>query len=136
VRSRTDAGISVLELVVVLGIAAGFLVMVAASLPRPTVEARIDAAAIAAFLSEARTRVILSGEAGVLTVAQGSMTFGDKHIDWDTDLSVAASATRLSSDYRLIVYPDGSYSGSPLHVRSSGGTQPIPGVFRSGALND
>ena len=131
-KARADAGVSVLELVVVLGVAAGLLVMVAASLPRPSAEPRADAAAIAAFLSEVRTQVILSGETGVLTVAQNSMTFDDQRIDWGTDLAVATSTAGMAAGYRLVVYPDGSYSGPPLYFRSAGEKTLIPGVFRSG----
>lgn len=126
---------SVLELVVVLGIAAGLLVMVAASLPRPSAEAT-DGAEIAAFLSEARTRVILLGETGALSVAERSMTFGDKRIDWGTDLAVTTNTGGMAAGYRLLLYPDGSYSGPPLYVRSAGEMMLVPGVFRSRVLDD
>lgn len=134
--SRADAGMSVLELVVALGIAAGLLVVVAASLPRPAAETGTGAKAIATFLSEARTRAILSGEAGAVTVARQSMVLGDKRIDWGSELFVATAAASLPTDYRLVIYPDGSYSGAPLYVRSGGGKQLIPGTFRSGPADE
>lgn len=135
-KFRADAGLSVLELVVVLGTAAGLLVMVAASLPRPSAGTKTDAVEIAAFLSEARTRVILAGMVETLTIGQNAMTFGDKHMEWGTDITVSSVSAARSADYRLIIYPDGSYSGAALQVRSPAGTQPIPGVFRSSPADD
>lgn len=130
-RLGGDAGFSVLELVVALGIAAGLLVVVAASLPRPAADAKTDAAAIAAFVSEARSSAVLSGSAGVLAIGTNSMAIGDKRIQWADDLSVTTATNNPAAEYRLILYPDGSYSGATLYVRSPTATQAIPGVYRS-----
>jgi Tfp pilus assembly protein FimT len=126
-----DAGFSVLELIVALGIAAGLLVVVAASLPRPAADAGADAAAIVAFVSEARSSAILSGTAAVLAIGSNSMTIGGKRIQWTDDLSVATSTKDPAAEYRLILYPDGSYSGATLYVRSPTATRAITGVYRS-----
>lgn len=130
-KLANDAGFSVLELVVALGIAAGLLVVVAASLPRLAIDARTDPAAIVAFVSEARSGAILSGTASVLAIGSHSMKIGDKQIQWTDDLSVTTRSKDPAAEYRLILYPDGSYSGAALYVRSPTATQPIPGVYRS-----
>ncbi len=128
---KADAGFSVLELIVGLGIVAGLLVVVAASLPRPPADVGTDATAVLAFVSEARTAVILSGEAGVLAIGPDSMSFGDGQIQWGPGLAVIAGPTAPAAPYRLLIDPDGSYSGATLYVRSPEATRAIPGVYRS-----
>lgn len=128
---RPDAGFSVLELVVALGIAAGLLVVVAASLPRPPADPTTDATAILAFVSAARNDAILSGEPGVLEIGPRSMSFGDKQIAWGSELSVATGTAAPAAVYRMLLDPDGSYSGATLYVRSPNATQAIPGIYRS-----
>jgi len=129
-RANADAGLSVLELVVVLGVMAGLLVVVVSTFPR-SADAKVDAAALAAFVSEARSEVILSGETGVLTITPQSMTFGEREISWSDGLTVTAVGAAAPVDYRLVLYPDGSYSGATLYVRSHEGSQPISGIYRS-----
>lgn len=133
-RFRADAGLSVLELVVVLGIVAGLLVVAAASLPK-SFAPKVDAAAVAAFVSDARSQVILSGKTSVLTIAPRSMTFGAHQLSWDADLAVTAAGKGLPAEYRLVLYPDGSYSGAALSVQSPGGSRLISGVYRSSPSN-
>lgn len=128
---KPDAGFSVLELIVALGIAAGLLVVVAASLPRPPADAATDATAILAFVAAARNEVILTGQPGVLAIGPRSMSFGDKQIQWGPELAVATAAAPPAAVYRLLVDPDGTYSGEALYVRSPAATRAIPGVYRS-----
>ncbi|OEO31857.1 hypothetical protein VW23_014365 [Devosia insulae DS-56] len=127
---KPDAGFSVLELIVTLGIMAGLAVVVAASLPRAPADAITDAAAILSFVAEARTEVILTGEAGVLTIGQHSMSFGDKQIQWGPEFAVTTGAATSPASYRLLLDPDGSYSGATLYVRSPGTALAIPGIYR------
>jgi hypothetical protein len=124
-----DAGMSALELVIALGVAAGLFVVIAGAMPRPPAEDGTDPKAIAAFLSEARSKAILSGVAALVEIKPGAMVSGDRRIDWKADIAVVTETASLPTEYRLFAYPDGRYSGGPLRIRSAGEMQPIPGVF-------
>lgn len=132
---KPDAGFSVLELIVALGIAAGLLVVVAASLPRPPADATTDATAILAFVSAARTEAILTGNPGVLEIGPRSMSFGGRRIQWGAELAVTAGTAAPTAVNRVLVDPDGSYSGAALYVRSPTATRAIPGVYRSNPVD-
>lgn len=132
---RSDAGLSVLELVVGLGIVAGLLVVVGASLPRSPAHTQTDATAILAFVADARTEVILTGRAGVVNIGRQEMSFGDQRIQWDAELAVTAGAAAPVTGYRLLLEPDGSYSGVPLYVRSPTATRAVPGVYSHSLLD-
>lgn len=132
---KPDAGFSVLELIVALGITSGLLVVVAASLPRAPASGT-DAAAILSFVADARSEVILTGEAAVLKIGPHSMSFGARQIQWGEELTVTTGATTPPASYRLLLDPDGSYSGPTLHVRSPGAALAVPGVYRSNPIDD
>src|SRR5262249_51338124 len=82
---RTDAGVTILELVVALGILAGLLVAVSGSIPRhaPAAETPSPATAVA----KARVRAILSGQAQVLHTDGAIIVFTATGTNWSATAS-------------------------------------------------
>jgi hypothetical protein len=115
-RMPSDAGLTVLELVVALGITSGVVAMIVASLPRSRPTQEVVAVQIADFVAKVRKEAILSGRAQVLHVSAGSMSSDRDRLVWGAD----ASAPIPTRNDRLVLYPDGSVSGGALSIDVEG----------------
>jgi hypothetical protein len=99
---------SILELIVALGILAGLLVVVAASV-QPLHQDKPDAVQqLAEFVRKERAAAILSGEALVLHLGSSKARAGASELQWDGQ----AEGLALAGEKSVVLYPDGSISGA------------------------
>ena len=119
IATSSDAGATMLELLIGLGLFAGLLV-VAVSVVGPASPAKDERQAVASFIAAARSDAILSGEPGVLAAGPGGVSFAGKTIG----LAVAPRPVRL------VIYPDGTLAGDPVAFAQAVGLARIAGTFR------
>jgi len=131
--AHPETGATILELVVVLGIVAGLSAIAAANIPRrDNGEAELRPR-IEAFIRDARLAAIAGGEALVLAVSAGGLSYGDRSLAWDAaTASILVGATGPAAlDYRTLVAEDGSIAGPVLQLRVGNATTRIPGLYRT-----
>jgi hypothetical protein len=122
IAASSDAGATMLELLIGLGLFAGLLV-VTVSVIGPTAPLKNESHAVASFISAARSDAILSGEAGALTVGPEGLAFGRK------TLALAAPPVGTEAA-RLVLYPDGTLAGDAASFARAVGLAQIAGTFR------
>jgi len=123
-----DAGISVLEMLVVLAICALVAGVVAASLqgrrPGP-----VSVADVTKFVDEARLKAMRSGDAMAVAFDTASLVSGDDRLSWNAgDISVSTNGQPAAAggSIRIVLFPDGTASGPPVSVRDSAGVHALP----------
>ena len=109
--SNSQAGMTILELVVALGILAGLLAMVSASI-RPSVPAQInDTERLAAFVAKARTDAVLTGQTRLLHIGDGKVSTAGSELD-GLNSELLAPLLRISAGGTIILYSDGTTSAA------------------------
>ena len=122
IETSSEAGVSMLELLIGLAIFAGLL-MVAGSVVGPAALRTDEGAAVASFIERARSEVILTGRAGLLVAGPEGISFADR------TLAVAEAAASREA-VELLVYPDGTMAGDVAGFVRAAGLSKIAGVFR------
>lgn len=107
--ANSQSGMTILELVVALGILAGLLTMVAASIRPALPQPGNDAKQLVAFIATARTDAILDGQARLLHIGDGRI--------WTTGAELAGLSPALLAPLRrsapggtIVLYADGTVS--------------------------
>lgn len=138
---RTDfdpeAGVTVLELLVVLVITILVTGLIAASLQPALNERPSSFDAIAAFVVDARLQAIRTGQAGILMIGGGTMTYQGKALSWDTQTTAVSVGQREGSDagQRVVVYADGSMSGPAIEIIEQGVAKALRTPYRPASLH-
>ena len=119
-----DSGVSLLELLVVLGILSFVLVLAMPSVRAPSrsVEIRTAAHDLVSYLRSARAAAISRGRPVAVTFDVTNMWYrvetGDKPVRLPADLSMSLTTARdLARDAglgRILFYPDGSATGGRI----------------------
>lgn len=122
------AGFSVIEMLVVAAILAAVAMVLAGAMLRPSSGDESGTDPLFKLLLEAKSAVVLAGVPGVVVFEAGKATFREKTVGWSGDLRVGSVA---SADYRLVINPDGTFSGDRPVLLLNGSSIPAPGVYRS-----
>jgi prepilin-type N-terminal cleavage/methylation domain-containing protein len=119
-RSK-DAGLTMLELLVVLAILSS-VVAVAASRIGPQAPPSDQASTRIEQLIEAtRLAAIRSGQADVLVFEPGTARSSAGEVNWDGDTEVVpGSLDARTPSGRVVLYPDGSASGPAVTIMAAG----------------
>ncbi|MBI4924134.1 MAG: hypothetical protein HY834_20555 [Devosia nanyangense] len=137
-RLPSDAGVTVLELVVALAIITGVLAMIATAIHPLRPSADSELIRLSRFVANARTDAILSGRAQLLKIAPRRMSYRAKQIEWAGDAKVEAlgnDTSQTNPEGAIVIYPDGSFSGAGLTIRTGDLSQSIDAIFRDGVAN-
>lgn len=129
--STTDAGFTVLELLIVLAITAMAVSVVAAGLVVRTDRPDTTVEEIQTFFSEAKASVMFDGRDAVILLTPVSASFGEKKLSWDpvkTGMSLAIDGKTNGGS--LVVFADGTLSGS-VEIVSGNKSIRVSGVVRS-----
>jgi len=129
---RADAGMTLLEVLVVLVILAAVAGVVASSL-RPSVRRPADPVTeVTRFLADLRDAAILTGAPAVAEVRSHDIEWGSHHLDLaEASASMGDGPIPAST---LIAYPDGTFSGSGFFVIAEGKAVQITGIFRGAVV--
>lgn len=114
-QTGSDAGITVIEVLVVLVLTSLLLGLAAASAP-PS-DAIDPASDIATLVEQARLDAMLTGTNAILTVSTNSVRYGDREIHFDDGIVLATPGSVGTAD--LVFFPDGTWFGATLTVSSS-----------------
>lgn len=107
--ANSESGMTILELVVALGILAGLLAMVSASI-RPSIPTQVsNTERLAAFISKARTDAVLSGQTRLLHIGDGKVSTAGSALD-GLNSALLAPLLRVSAGGTIILYSDGTTS--------------------------
>ena len=113
---KNDAGMTVLELLVVLAIGAVIATLVAASVPRSGDRPQSDDPA--SFLADARVEAAATGRPVRVAIAAGSMSYGDRSASWGSDVTVTLG-TRAAGGY-VVFHGDGTIVGPEIGIVTGG----------------
>lgn len=127
--SAPTAGFSLIEVLIVLVIVASLATLAALSL-RPQ-DDRTPADSLPRLLAEARSAAILSGAPIVVTVDADTAQWTERETRLAGRLLVGGE--RAPMPYRVLAYPDGSYSGGFLSIERDRTVIAVPGVYRDGS---
>jgi len=126
---RSDAGLTILELLVVLGILSLITGLAAAQMvPRGE---RIETAyqRLEVLVDAARLTAIQSGRAQVLFLVGEQATAGVGAVAGDDSATVTLlTGTRSPTSGRIVIYPDGSASGPTIAADEKGRRQALSRV--------
>jgi prepilin-type N-terminal cleavage/methylation domain-containing protein len=123
VRAAADAGMTVLELLVVLAIGAVAVTLVVASLPRGGGDDRHASEELVALLANARVEAAASGKPVVVTVAPGAMSDGNRSVSWGSDVGVVVGDGAAQG--RVVFHGDGSMAGEAVRILVNGETMSV-----------
>jgi prepilin-type N-terminal cleavage/methylation domain-containing protein len=113
-----DAGFTILEMLVGLAILSGLVAMIGASTVHRRPSEALTIGSINAFVTKVRMEAIISGKAQLIHVDPRGMRAGGAALDWsDSTPPIDRNGQRLDGPFNLVVYSDGSISGSDLFVQ-------------------
>lgn len=118
-RTAADAGMTVLELLVVLAIGAVIVTVAAVSVPRWD-DSRRPSEDVAALITDAKLQAAATGRPVVVEIAPGTASDGSRSVSWNSGVSVVLS--NGGAQGRIVFHGDGTMVGPQVRIVLDGQT--------------